>query len=853
MNRTANTYRLCLAGLFTAVFLLLICGCGENASHFSRVEAGTVPTVPDSALSRSGDFEDLGLGQHALAGERYAVFHTREPLVSHDTNGLHDVYLKDLELQTVELLSIGDAGPGNGPSRFASVSRDGRFVVFESDASNLVAGDDNRHRDLFLSDRTNGEITRIAAGNGVSWDAQISGSGQVISFASTSSDLVPGDTNGFADCFVYYLVDKRIRRFSLAWDGSQIEGSHSLDPAIGSEGHMVAFVSRGSNLPGHNGFFQVYGVRLDKNRLFHLSRNASGYPADGHCLEPDISRQAKRLLFRSDAENLVPEDSNGFQDLFLFDYDQGLSLVSKNSSGQPLNGPTWAGVISSDGTKVGLVTIATNAVNEDEDPLADIILRDLATGLNTLVSVNSGGGKTNLDCWGVSISESGEGCLFSSASTNLHPEDTDSASDVFWRQTTTNTTSLVSAPFPVSLAGLERLEILPEAPWMKTGTTRVLTVTGHYQDGSTVNLTNYMLFRSSAPDLVSVDNAAGRRGQFTGERSGTAELSAVLQGTGFRISTKARCLNYRLVGSVPLTGQVYRMIGNPDGSLLYALLSDQLVVIDLNTRTVVRSVPLGGSGMALSPDSSTLLVAGARQSVEAIDTTTWQVITIPLVGAHVPRDVDFLSNEKAFAIGDRGAILTLDIATKQHIPRVPEVLSDGSAFFLRVDPLIEQIVVAERGISPSSFLRFRLDPQGKPVEEQDFRSGGNGRSLAVNPGSGFVFPCGGGNNGPGYPLTYYSPSGTSLGDFDIGTYPRHAAFSSDGEVLFGVNGDAYDPYLYICRTDTVSTFLKLPTPTIGGYSRNYQVEPSKDARWLFLHIFDDYYDNNYQIVIFEET
>ncbi|HEY8112624.1 MAG TPA: hypothetical protein VII16_07120, partial [Actinomycetes bacterium] len=134
-------------------------------------------------------------------------------LVAADTNGRVDVFVRDRFTGMTERVSVTSRGKqGNGDSGFATMSDDGRYVAFYSDASNLAAGDTNGVPDVFVRDRTRGTTHRVSLtsgsrqANGLSFDPNISGNGRYVAFISEASNLVPGDTNGLVDVFVRDLL-----------------------------------------------------------------------------------------------------------------------------------------------------------------------------------------------------------------------------------------------------------------------------------------------------------------------------------------------------------------------------------------------------------------------------------------------------------------------------------------------------------------------------------------------------------------------------------------------------------------------------------------------------------------------
>jgi Tol biopolymer transport system component len=152
----------------------------------------------------------------------------------------------------------------DGPAGRASLSADGRYVAFASSATNLVPGDSNGRRDIFVRDLVGGAIVRVAAGNNHSEHAAISADGRRVSFSSAASDLVPGDSNGAEDVFVVDRLTREVTRASVDSNGVQADRASSF-PTISGDGRFVVFRSDATNLaPGDaNGLPDVYLHELE--------------------------------------------------------------------------------------------------------------------------------------------------------------------------------------------------------------------------------------------------------------------------------------------------------------------------------------------------------------------------------------------------------------------------------------------------------------------------------------------------------------------------------------------------------------------------------------------------------------
>lgn len=202
------------------------------------------------------------------ADGRFVAFtSSADNLVPGDTNGDADIFVRDRNSGSTSRVSLDDdEAQGNGYSHSPSISADGRFVAFLSAAFNLVAGDDNGEVDIFVRDRLNGTIELISIAsdgtqaNDYSFAPSISADGRFVAFETQAAFLVPGDTNSTMDVFVRDRLNATTERVSLTSDESQGDG-HSDTAAISANGRFVAFRSLASNLttPGDtNGFFDIF-------------------------------------------------------------------------------------------------------------------------------------------------------------------------------------------------------------------------------------------------------------------------------------------------------------------------------------------------------------------------------------------------------------------------------------------------------------------------------------------------------------------------------------------------------------------------------------------------------------------
>jgi Tol biopolymer transport system component len=215
---------------------------------------GTTERVSVATGGAQGNGNSL---EPALSADgRYAAFRSGATnLVAGDTNGVDDIFVRDRQIGTTVRASVATGGAqGNGNSLEPSLSADGRFVAFWSVASNLVAGDTNGLDDIFVRDRQSATSERVsvatggAQGNAASYDpSAISADGRFVAFYSFASNLVAGDTNGFADIFVRDRQNGATARVSVATDGTQGNNASHI-PSLSADGRSVAFDSFATNL-----------------------------------------------------------------------------------------------------------------------------------------------------------------------------------------------------------------------------------------------------------------------------------------------------------------------------------------------------------------------------------------------------------------------------------------------------------------------------------------------------------------------------------------------------------------------------------------------------------------------------
>ena len=374
-------------------------------------------------------------------------------LVAGDTNHRFDVFVRDRKVQVTRRVSVGPGGQqANGRSDDPAISADGRFVAFVSPASNLVAGDTNNAEDVFVRDRAAQLTRRVSVGpagqqaNGRSFEPAISADGRFVVFASGASNLVAGDTNNAEDVFVRDRRAQLTRRVSVG-PGGQQANSISVVPVISADGRFVAFQSFASNLVA--GDTNTANDVFVRDRVAQVTRRVSVGPG-GQQTNRDssfaaISAHGRFVAFVSPASNLVAGDTNNVEDVFVRDRRAQLTRrVSVGPAGQQANGISFYPVISAHGRFVAFNSEAPNLVAGDTNGTDDVFVRDRRAQVTRRVSVGPAGQQANSSSIGQAISAHGRFVAFVSSASNLVPGDTNNATDVFVRDRVAQVTRRVS-------------------------------------------------------------------------------------------------------------------------------------------------------------------------------------------------------------------------------------------------------------------------------------------------------------------------------------------------------------------------------------------------------------------------
>ena len=408
------------------------------------------PKIAILSIAKNGKAGD---GRSAIPivspdGNNVAFYGESSTFVAKDTNGLSDIYIKNLKSGAVTLVSQSASGLiANGQSLFPTFSPDGSKIAFESQASNLVTGDSNGAFDVIIKDLKTGTL-RIAStneagtiGNGASGGPSFSPDGKSVAFYSSSTNLVANDRNSKDDIFVKNLVTGKVTLVSSDKNG-KAANDFSNHAVFSPDGKKVMFFSVASNLVANdtNNTADIFLKDLTTGAITRISETKSGTQGNGHSYLPQFSPNSKqvfskdgsKVLFTSEASNLVAGDTNGVADVFLKNLKTGtITRVSTGDGGKQSNGLSDYAAFSPDGNKVAFESRGSNLASGDSNGVFDVFVKDLLTNKTEWVTHTATGAPGNFNSGAPVFSPDGATLYFSSLAGNLVAGDSNNFYDVF--------------------------------------------------------------------------------------------------------------------------------------------------------------------------------------------------------------------------------------------------------------------------------------------------------------------------------------------------------------------------------------------------------------------------------------
>lgn len=369
-----------------ATALPVTMAAASGREHRPRTERVSVTAEGTQA----NDFSRVG---GISANGRYIAFDSLATnLVRGDSNGFSDIFVKDLHTGTIERVNVADDGTqADNESLTYSMSANGRYIAFSSYADNLAPGDTPDAQDVFVHDRLTGRtevLVKAGAAGAQTSDPSISANGRYVAFTSSRSDLVPGDTNNRGDIFVRDRWKKTTKRVSVADDGTQTDG-FSEGPAISADGTRIGFRTQfsldGDDEAGARP--DAFEVRRPEALIFYVH-----------------DTRTQRTVLAAHTSDDVPVAVRG---------NIGLSPDGRYA----LYASEWREIVPG-----------------DTNDKRDVFAKDLATGTTRRLTLAHDGSEPNdHSAGGAALSADNRQVVFTSSADNLVPGDTNGDADAFVR------------------------------------------------------------------------------------------------------------------------------------------------------------------------------------------------------------------------------------------------------------------------------------------------------------------------------------------------------------------------------------------------------------------------------------
>jgi Tol biopolymer transport system component len=428
------------AGIGIGVLVLALGAAATSAG------AATEPSVVRVNVSSTGAEANDGLIDKPVlsADGRFVAFASgASNLVPGDTNGYYDIFLRDRAQGTTTRISVSSSGgQSNGASFAPAISADGRYVAYDSYGSNLVSGD-GANSDVFLYDtvtRTTVKVSRSTNGgsaNGESAFASISADGRYVAYDSTASNIVSGDSNAHGDVFRFDRTTGQTVRVSLRNGGTQSGTGAGGLASMSADGSKIAFVSSSTDLVSGdtNGYTDVYVRDLVAGTTTRASLKSDGTQGFDDVEDVSISADGTHVAFNM-GWNLVPEDKNWDQDVYVRDLTTGTTTwasapAADSTAPADSRGMSYGASLSGDGRYVAFTSFANDLLDGDLFPYQEVYLRDTADGSVTRIARNSAGLFGSASSYGPSVSPDGAHIAFGAAADNLVALDSNNSDDVF--------------------------------------------------------------------------------------------------------------------------------------------------------------------------------------------------------------------------------------------------------------------------------------------------------------------------------------------------------------------------------------------------------------------------------------
>ena len=425
--------------------------------------APLVKTTRESVSSAGAPAVGVVQAGSLSANGRYVVFTSMASNLVSGVSGMH-VYRHDRSTGATALVTVGKTGAPSAAGGFApSVSADGRFVAFASAGSDFVDGDTNGLTDIFLRDMNSGSTRLVSASqtgapadlgalaNNVAGKREVSDDGRYVAFASAATNLVATPNNGKQQVYVKDMSTGVVTRASVDATGAA-GNDNSGTPSLSGNGHVVAFRSEARNLSplAVSGVSQIFVRDLELGTTTLESLSTAGTVVSGKAsLFPAISFDGRQVAFETTAQ-LDPRDRDGLLggntgwDVYLRDRAAGATVFASFTTNTFSGTDSRGASISADGRFVGFHSMDDKFVAGDTNGTFDVFLYDRVTATHSLVSQNDAGQHANAASSGASVSSDGGLALFASAASNLVTSPSSTGMQLYVHDMRTNEAPIVT-------------------------------------------------------------------------------------------------------------------------------------------------------------------------------------------------------------------------------------------------------------------------------------------------------------------------------------------------------------------------------------------------------------------------
>lgn len=425
MYRNARRRRSTIAFL-SAVAMSIWCA---PSGHAQVAELENLAFAPNGQAANGPSYlSNNTSGRQVSANGRWVTFRSGAPNITPSSPfAFTQIFVLDRHLRTTELVSkaAGTQAGGNGASLTPSISADGRYVIYYSEASNLVFDDSNGIADLFVTDRISGVTERVSvAGGNIQLSETcarpaISGDGRVVAFACSAPQLAPGAAGPFVGVFIRDRQAGLTTLLTRTPNGLPIDGL-SRDPSLSYDGRYVAIESNSTQLdPTSNGTTAVYRYDRQTGQVETVS-TSQGLAAFGY--GASISYDGQRVAFTS-TEFLAATDLSSFADVYVRDIPSATTFhVSRTHNGEPADGPSLDCVIAGDGKSVAFISVASNLTASGHNGTSEAFWGSIATGGLLRLAQNRAGQQGNDQALFPSMGGDHRTVLFNNRSLNWTPD-----------------------------------------------------------------------------------------------------------------------------------------------------------------------------------------------------------------------------------------------------------------------------------------------------------------------------------------------------------------------------------------------------------------------------------------------